>query len=326
MALLASNVVGMDRTSPVGAEGRRAPHCPECGGIRLVRDSGSAELHCGDCGLVLASQWVSDDLPFSGGEKGPSEGGRGVGPFVPAGAPRKHLGSTLGVRRDGQGRALSADRRNYYGHLKWLMDREVTRRTDSPLDRSPARDLLARTSSTLGLPAVVLSEAERIFQLATQRGAFRGRNMGSSVGASIYAACRRFGLPRTLGEVSKVVGIRRSELGRAFKSLSRNLGTPVPIVNLQSYLTRYAEELALSPRVRSTVEEMLRVTQGHPEVSGLSPHGLVAALIYLASEQHGEGRPRTQVAKVGSVTEVTLRSTSRTLERLLADRRLTSAD
>ncbi|MDE1879567.1 MAG: transcription initiation factor IIB family protein [Euryarchaeota archaeon] len=287
----------------------------------MVRDVASGELHCGDCGLVLGSQWIADDLPYSGAD-GPSEGGRGVGPFVPTGAPRRHLGSTLGVRRDGQGRALSADRRNYYGHLKWLMDREVTRRSDSPLDRSPARDLLARTSSTLGLPTVVLSESERIFRLASQRGAFRGRNLGSSVGASLYAACRRFGLPRTLGEVSKVVGVRRSELGRAFKALSRNLGTPVPIVNLQSYLARYAEELALSPKVRSTVEEMLRATQGHPEVSGLSPHGLVAALIYLASERHGESRARVQVARVGSITEVTLRSTSKTLERLLAAKAL----
>lgn len=167
----------------------------------------------------------------------------------------------------------------------------------------------------------MLSESERIFRVASQRGVFRGRNLGSSVGACLYAACRRFGLPRTLGEVSKVVGIRRSELGRAFKALSRGLGTPVPIVNLRAYLNRYADELALSPAVRSTVEEMLRVTQGRPEVSGLSPHGLVAALIYLASEQHGEARPRTQVARVGSITEVTLRSTSRTLEDLLGLRR-----
>jgi transcription initiation factor TFIIB len=221
------------------------------------------------------------------------------------------------VRRDGQGRSLTADRRNYYGHLKWLMDREVTRRSESALDRSPARELFARTAATLGLPPVVLAEAERVFQAATQRGAFRGRNLGSSVGASLYAACRRFGLPRTLGEVSKAVGSRRSELGRAFKALSRNLGAPLPAVNLHSYLNRYAEELALSPQVRGTVEEMLREAQTHPEVSGLSPHGLVAALIYLASEKKGEPRSRTQVAKVGSVTEVTLRSTSRTLTRLL---------
>ncbi len=239
---------------------------------------------------------------------------------MPAGAPRKQLGSTLGIRRDGQGRALSADRRNYYGHLKWLMDREVSRRTDNPLERSPARDLLARSSASLGLPAVVRSEAERVFRIGSQRGAFRGRNLGSSVGASLYAACRRFGLPRTLGEVSNVLGIRRSELGRAFKALSRSIGAPLPIVNLQAYLARYAQELALSPQVRSTVEAMLRETQGHPEVSGLSPHGMVAALIYLASEQHGDPRARTQVARVGSVTEVTLRSTSRTLERLLAGR------
>lgn len=299
--------------------------CRECGDTRLVRDPGSGEVHCSGCGLVLGSTWVADDVSFTQGGEQP-RGGRGVGPFVAAGTPRRRLGSTLSLRRDGQGRTLDAQHRSYYGHLKWLMEREVSRRSDSALDRSPAKDLLARVATTMGLPPVILAEAERIFQQGTQRGAFRGRNLGSSVGASLYAACRQFSLPRTLGEVAKATGIRRSEIGRAFKALSRSLGGAMPTVRLQAYLSRYAEELALSPKVRSVVEDMLRETAGRPEVSGLSPHGLVAALIYVASEHEGEPRPRTEVAKVGSVTEVTLRSTTKTVERLLEGRLPASAD
>ncbi|MCI4372378.1 MAG: hypothetical protein L3K02_01850, partial [Thermoplasmata archaeon] len=54
-------------------------------------------------------------------------------------------------------------------------------------------------------------------------------------------------------------------------------------------------------------------------LSGRSPHGLVAALIYLAAEKNGEHRSRAQVARVTTVTEVTLRSTSRIVGRIWGD-------
>ncbi|HLN50458.1 MAG TPA: hypothetical protein VK455_00130, partial [Thermoplasmata archaeon] len=52
------------------------------------------------------------------------------------------------------------------------------------------------------------------------------------------------------------------------------------------------------------------------QLSGLSPHGLVAALIYIAAESNGEHRSRAQVARVSTVTEVTLRSTCRLVEKV----------
>jgi transcription initiation factor TFIIIB Brf1 subunit/transcription initiation factor TFIIB len=93
----------------------------------------------------------------------------------------------------------------------------------------------------------------------------------------------------------------------------------VPGVGTRAFLTRYAQELALSPQVRSTVESMLETARQDAELSGLSPHGLVAALIYLAAEQNGEHKSRAQVARVSSVTEVTLRSTCRLVEKVWGD-------
>jgi transcription initiation factor TFIIIB Brf1 subunit/transcription initiation factor TFIIB len=180
-----------------------------------------------------------------------------------------------------------------------------------------ARTAMAQATERLGLPPVVLAESERVFREARNGGAFRGRNLPSCVGAAVYAAARRFAIPRTLGEVSKASGARRAEVGRAFKVVQRTVSSPVPSTSTRSFLHRYAEELALSAPVRSAVEQMLDEAYQNPELSGISPHGLVAALIYLASERAGERRTRAQVARVGAVTEVTLRSTSRLVERLL---------
>jgi transcription initiation factor TFIIB len=171
----------------------------------------------------------------------------------------------------------------------------------------------------LGLPTVVVDEAERVFRAAREAGVFRGRALAACVGAAVYASCRRFMIPRTLGEVSAAVSARRSEVGRTFKMVHRGARLEIPGIGTKAFLARYAQELALSSEVRSTVEGMLDASREDPELSGLSPHGLVAALIYLAAERHGEHRSRAQVARVSSVTEVTLRSTCRLVERLWAE-------
>lgn len=294
--------------------------CSLCGSRRRVQDPASLETHCADCGLVFeGSQLVTPGPPVRDAP-GAQGSGRGIGPFSLPGASRRELGTILKGTRDGQGRPLDWQRRYEFQHLRRVAQRQTVRALEDPLERSQARDSIAMASDRLALPPVIRSEAERFFRDATQRGLYRGRSQVAAVGASVYAACRRFAVPRTLGEVSKVLGARRSEVGRAFKVACRGMSTVVPSVDPRVYLARYAQELALSPHVRTSVESMLKETETSPEVSGLSAHGLVAALIYIASERGGERRSRAQVARVSAVTEVTLRSTSRLLERLLGPR------
>ena len=307
------------REAPTAADDR--PKCAMCGSTNRVTDPVAQEEHCGDCGLVFGGVPVVAPPPLPSSPDGSDGSGRGIGPFVAPGTTRRSLGSILTLQRDGQGKPLGWQRRYEFQHLKRVMQRQTARALDGPMERSMARQEIAQAGGRLGLPAVVVGEAERIFREAKVRGLFRGRSLPSSVGATLYAACRRYSVPRTLGEVARAVGARRAEVGRAFKVVQRGVDLPVPSVGTRAFLARYAEELALSSHVRSNVEAMLDEASQDPELSGLSPHGLVAALIYLSAERNGERRSRAQVARVSAVTEVTLRSTSRLVERLFRPRR-----
>lgn len=300
------------------------PACPMCGSTHRIVDPVLAETHCAECGLVFDGVPIVASAPPLAEESSSDGSGRGIGPFVRPGVTRRSLGSTLSLTRDGQGKRLGWHRRYEFQHLKRVMQRQTSRAADGPLDRSAARGEIQTAGESMGLPAVVLAEAEHVYREGKLRGLFRGRSLPASVGACLYAACRRFSIPRTLGEVAQAVGARRSDVGRTFKVIQRGAGLPIPSVGTRAFLTRYAQELALSPRVRTTVETMLEEAREDPELSGLSPHGLVAALIYIAAEQNGEHRSRAQVARVSSVTEVTLRSTSRLVERLWGRGRATS--
>ena len=313
-------VSGSSEPAPPGADGAPEPACPMCGETRRVSDPERGEMHCAECGLVLEPmEIVARPPPVDAGGRAAGSG-RGIGPFSSPTTSRRHLGSTLTLTRDGQGRPLNWHRRYEFQHLKRVMQRQTSRVADGPFDRSQAHNEIAACGERLGLPAVVLDEAERLFREAKLRGLFRGRSLGASVGASVYAACRRYTIPRTLGEVAKCLGTRRSEVGRAFKVIQRGGAAEIPSIGTRSFLARYADELALSPSVRSSVEEMLEEAHRSPELSGLSPHGLVAALIYVAAEQRGERRSRAEIARVSAVTEVTLRSTGRLVERLFGRR------
>ena len=274
------------------------------------------ETHCAECGLVFDDRAIVVSGPPPLESTAGDGSGRGIGPFVRPGGTKRLLGSTLSLSRDGQGKRLDWHRRYEFQHLKRVMQRQTARSVDGPMDRTPVRTEILTAGESMGLPGVVLAEAERVYREARVRGLFRGRSLPASVGACLYAACRRFSLPRTLGEVASAVGAKRSEVGRTFKVVHRGSGLTIPGVGTKAFLARYAQELALSPRVRSTVEAMLDQARDDPELSGLSPHGLVAALIYLAAEENGEHRSRAQVARVSSVTEVTLRSTGRLVERV----------
>ena len=297
---------------PAGA----GPACPMCHSTHRIVDPVRSETHCAECGLVFDDTAILATPPPAAEAAGSDGSGRGIGPFVRPGGTKRFLGSTLSLTRDGQGKRLDWPRRYEYQHQKRVRVRQTSRTVDGPLDRTPARTEIQAAGESIGLPAVILAEAEGVFREAKLRGLFRGRSLPASVGASLYAACRRYAIPRTLGEVAAAVGAKRSEVGRTFKVVQRGSGLSIPGIGTKAFLTRYAQELALSPRVRSTVESMLDKARDDPELSGLSPHGLVAALIYLAAEENGEHRSRAAVARVSSVTEVTLRSTSRLVERV----------
>lgn len=288
-----------------------------CRGTHRIIDPLRSEVHCADCGLVFESgELVATAPSMEAGET--SEGsGRGIGPFSSSTHARSALGSTLTLSRDGQGRRLDYRRRYEFQHLKRVMQRQTSRASVGGQRHTPARGEIALAGDRMRLPPVVVNEAERIFQDAKERGLSRGRTLEACVGAAVYAACRIFSVPRTLTEVADAVSSSRTEVGRAFKVIQRGAELHVPSVGMRGFLARYAEELALSSPVRSTVEEMLQEVQRNPELSGLSPHGLVAAMISVAADRHGERRSHAQIARVSAVTEVTLRSTRRILERSL---------
>jgi len=277
--------------------------CPECGGINLFWNREKGEVICKDCGLVIEDKMVDF------GQEWKEYEGEGEGKKGRTGAPMTYtqfdmgLGTEVGQKGD-LAKLGGKDRNKFFRLRKWQY------RISTAIERNLKLALaeLKRVSSYLKLPKSVDEESARIYTLAVQRGLVRGRSMESVVAGTLYAACRRHDVPRTLDELSEASGIEKKEIGRTYRFVTRELGITILPSNPADYIARFSSALKLSPETQSRAVEILEHAQRTELTSGRGPTGIAAAALYVSALIHGEKRTQREVADVAGVTEVTIRN------------------
>ncbi|MBS1266256.1 MAG: Transcription initiation factor IIB [Candidatus Woesearchaeota archaeon] len=277
--------------------------CPECGGINLFWNKDKGEVICKDCGLVVEEKMIDFGQEWREFESdsGPSK--------RRAGAPMTYtqfdqgLGTQVGRKSDLSGMKKKS-RNKFFRLRKWQY------RISTAIERNLKLALaeLKRVASYLKLPRSVEEEAARMYTLAVQRGLVRGRSMESVVAGSLYAACRRHEVPRTLDEMSEASGIEKKEIGRTYRFVTRELGIKILPSNPSDYVPRFSSSLKLSAETQSKAVEILEMARKAELTSGRGPTGIAAAALYVSALIHGEKRTQREVADVAGVTEVTIRN------------------
>jgi len=277
--------------------------CPECGGINLFWNKDKGEVICKDCGLVIEDKMVDFSQEWREFEAGDAEKRRRTGAPMTYTQFDQGLGTEVGQHADLYGLGVK-DRNKFFRLRKWQY------RISTAIERNLKLALaeLKRVSSYLKLPKSVEEESARIYTLAVQRGLVRGRSMESVVAGSLYAACRRHEVPRTLDELSEASGIEKKEIGRTYRFVTRELGITILPSNPADYIARFSSSLKLTPETQSKAIEILEKAQKHELTSGRGPTGIAAAALYVSALVHGEKRTQREVADVAGVTEVTIRN------------------
>lgn len=287
--------------------------CPECNSSRVQEDWSRGEIFCPECGLVIMEKVIDRRLEWGSNETDRNGKGTKTGPSTSLMLHDKGLSTEMSWKDvDAVSRNLSSAGRS---HLHRIRRWQKRLRAINSVERNllNAFIILERVCSNLRLPSDVRQEACVIYRKVVSLGLVRGRAIEGMVSASIYAATRVVGIPRSLDEVANVSGRERKELGRDYKIISKWLKMSLPPTDPRKFVSRFCSELELDMQIERKAIEILNVVEHDPvsggsKVAGKDPTGVAAAAIYLASIICRKKATQLKLSKTAGITEVTLRN------------------
>lgn len=172
--------------------------CPECGGTNIILDEGSGERICGQCGLVMTETIFNEGPEWRAFDPTERDSRSRVGMPLSFSVHDKGLSTMIGqIRKDAFGRTIPTKTQFQMLRLrKWHIRSSYQSSEDRNL--SHAMTELNRLTDKLHIPKAVKERAAVIYRKALDKGLVRGRSISAIAAASLYAACRITGTPRTL--------------------------------------------------------------------------------------------------------------------------------
>ncbi|MGQ4892709.1 MAG: TFIIB-type zinc ribbon-containing protein [Candidatus Njordarchaeia archaeon] len=180
-----------------------------------------------------------------------------------------------------------------------------------------AISILNELSTKLNLPKDVKSKVLFYYGKLTAKKSIRRERVKAIIAALIYITSRMAGFPRPLDTISKVSGLKKKEINKAYKLVKETLRIKIPVLDPEKFILMFGRELGLTGEtIRSGIEILRKVKDSGVNI-GRDPAGIAAAAIYIATKLSGEKRTQKRVSEIAGVTEVTVRNRYREIiERL----------
>ncbi len=281
--------------------------CPECNG-KVIHDSKRGEHACNECGLVVDEQAIDRGPEWRAFNSQERDNKSRVGSPTNKMLHDDGLSTNIDWRnRDGYGNQLGSKQREKMQRLrKW---HQRTKTQDSR-DRNLKHALgeIERMSSALGLPRDVRETASMIYRRCLDDDMLPGRSIEGMSTASLYAASRMEGIPRSLKEMERVSRVDEKEIGRAYRYIDRELKLGIGPSDPAKYIPRFAADLdGISTDTERLARRLVKNVKDAELHSGKTPPGIAAAALYMAGKLYGEAPTQEELADVTGVTEVTIR-------------------
>ncbi|PSQ23691.1 transcription initiation factor IIB 2 [Halobacteriales archaeon QS_9_67_17] len=281
--------------------------CPECSGS-VATDTEHGETVCEDCGLVIEEGEIDRGPEWRAFDAAEKDEKSRVGAPTTNMMHDKGLSTNIGWQdKDAYGNQLSNRQRQKMQRLRTWNERFRTR-DSKERNLKQALGEIDRMASALGLPDNVRETSSVIYRRALDENLLPGRSIEGVATASLYAAARQAGTPRSLDEITQVSRVEKDEIARTYRYVVRELGLEVAPADPESYVPRFASDLDLSDEAERRARQLLKSAKEQGIHSGKSPVGLAAAAVYAASLLTNEKVTQSDVSEVANISEVTIRN------------------
>jgi len=285
-------------------------YCPVCGNT-LIGDSEKGEEVCPGCGYVtiapadVGPEWKAMDM---------EEKNKRVRVGSPTTLALHDMGLTTEISRtmrDSHGRYLDPAMRATVEKMKKWQSRI---RTISSEERGLS-NVLSRINElceALNLPDNVAETAAQIYRTSARMKVAKSKSILGMTAATVYLACRKCGVSRTLKEVARAAGMEKGSVARYFRLVLKDVEKDyVPPPSVEKYISKLINTAKIDPKVEHLALTLSRITNDSKISSGKAPAGLAAAYVYLSSVMLAQHLPQREIAEFAEVTEVTVRNRCR---------------
>jgi transcription initiation factor TFIIB len=287
--------------------------CPECESAIDRRGTEGVELVCGGCGLVIEEHGIDHGPEWRAWDGRERAQKSRVGAPVTKVLHDEGLSSRIDWQdKDAYGNTLGARKRRRMQRLR-TWDERFRTRDSKERNLKHALGEIDRMASALAIPENVREVASVIDRRALAEDLLPGRSIEGVATASLYAAARRIGIPRTVDEVAAVSRIDEEAFKRAYRYIVRELDLEIEPPDSDQYVPRFSSELELSAETEWRASRLLDVARAENLHSGRSPVGLAAAAIYAASLLTNESVTQHEVSEATDISTVTIRNRYREL-------------
>jgi len=284
--------------------------CPTCG-RRLIGDYDKGEMICPSCGFVVHER--TEDRGYEWRAFNIEEKERRVRAGSPMTVALHDFGLTTDIgmeMRDSQGRSLDPYARTQVYKLRKWQRRIRTSAAERSLSSVLAK--ITEVSNALNLPKNVLETAAQIYRSSARLKVARSKSTIGMTAASVYLACRKCGVGRSLKEVARAAHIDKRTVAKYYRLVLKEVeDSYVPPPSLWKYISKFVNLSKIDPKVERLALHRAKLTEDSKLYSGKAHAGLAAAYVYISSVMLGEHIPQREIADVAEVTEVTVRNRCR---------------
>ena len=272
----------------------------------LVNDEEHGEILCARCGHVIQDKVEEVGAEWRSFENQPDRGRTGDGTYL-----SKHdMGLATIISRsnkDVTGKPLSAGMRNTIERLRMWDNRSQAYSAGDRNLRHAFSQLLS-LKEKLGLSDAIIEKTAYIYRKAHEKKITRGRPIAAFLCATLYAACRETGTPRTLKEISKSSAVKMKQISKCYRILVERFDLRMPIIDPIKCVSRIANKTGVSEKTKRDAVSILAQYEKEATIAGKSPMVVAATAVYIATLKNNEGFTQSEIARAANVTEVAIRN------------------
>lgn len=292
-------------------EERAASGEPACCDRAMLVETDRGEIVCGNCGTCFGYHVATDMRRAYTPEEMRGRCTHEAVPELLAG-PRTVFNITV----DWAGRKLSGNRACYFARLSKI-NRSIT--SSDERNHVEAMPYMKKRASDIRASKPAFELAWRVYVKAQRKRIIAGRSIRACVNASLFIACRVHGISRHVDEFMD--GFSRRLFNRTLQLIVARvlpgMNLKLKNVNMNALVDYVGNKLHVTVPVKTAaVGLMERVASAGIVSSGKDPKGIAAAAIYIAARACLEPRTQDEVARAGSITEVTLRARVKEMKML----------